>query len=319
MEPMWIYHHPDAFSHFTGPGHPERPERLAPLIETLEARARAGEWEIVAPGEASLGDLTLLHAEPYIGEVRRTAGGGLSHLHTADCPVSPGTWRAALLAAGAAVEAAAAVMEGKTACALSVLRPPGHHARRERAMGFCFFNGAALAAQALLARHGLKRVAVLDWDAHHGNGTQEFFYATDRVHYASLHGHPSVTWPGTGHARDRGTGVGEGYTLNVPMEPGVDDAEYQRRFVETVLPALEAASPEFLIVSCGFDAHRDDPLVPNLALGDATFRFLFRETAAWARRVCGGRMAAILEGGYDPAVVERLGTAQAEAMAEGIG
>ena len=314
---MIVYHHPDAFLHDTGLAHPERPGRLVPLVNALETGTRAGGWEMVAPAEASPDDLALLHDPAYIEEVRTASARGLAHLHTLDCPVSPGTWRAALLAAGAAIEGAAAVMAGEASSALSILRPPGHHARRNRAMGFCYFNGAALAAQALIARHGLERVAILDWDAHHGNGIQEAFYDTDRVLYASLHGHPATTWPGTGHARERGTGAGEGFTLNVPIEPGTDDAEYRRRFGAFVLPALEQYRPQFLVVSCGFDAHREDPLVPELALGDETFLFMFRETTALARRVCRGRMAVILEGGYNPAVVERLGLGLAEEIAKG--
>jgi len=314
---MLVYHHPDALLHDTGPGHPEGPGRLILLLGVLEEGARAGKWKLVEPVGASPEDLALLHDEAYAGEVRTAAARGRSHLHSPDCPVSPGTWRAALLAAGAAVQGAEAVAAGRAPCALSVLRPPGHHARRARAMGFCFFNGAALAPKALLDRRGLERVAILDWDAHHGNGTQEFFYGTDRVLYASLHGHPATTWPGTGHAREWGEGAGEGYTLNVPIEPGVDDGEYQRRFAEVVLPALEGYRPEFLIVSCGFDGHRLDPLVPDLALDDGTFHFLFRETLALAERVCGGRMAVILEGGYDAEVVGRLGATLAGAMAVG--
>jgi acetoin utilization deacetylase AcuC-like enzyme len=314
---MLVYHHPDAFLHDTGPAHPERPGRLAPLVEALEERARAGDWAMAEPAEALPEDLVLLHDRGYVEEVRAAAAWGLAHLHTLDCPVSPGTWRAALLAAGAAVQGAEAVASGKARSAFSILRPPGHHARRAWAMGFCYFNGAALAAQALRTRHGLERVAVLDWDAHHGNGTQEFFYDTARVLYASLHGHPATTWPGTGHARERGAGEGEGTTLNVPIEPGTDDQEYRRRFAEIVLPALEAYRPEFLVVSCGFDAHGEDPLVPELALNNETFHFMFQETVALARRACGGRMLAVLEGGYNPAVVERLGIALAEAMASG--
>jgi len=159
---MIVYHHPDAFLHDTGLAHPERPGRLIPLLRGLEEGARGGEWDLVEPAEASLEDLTLLHDAAYVEEVRTAAQRGLAHLHTLDCPVSPGTWRAARLAAGAAVEGAAAVMAGRVPCAFSILRPPGHHSRRGRAMGFCYFSGAALAARFLLDRHGLGRVAVLD-------------------------------------------------------------------------------------------------------------------------------------------------------------
>ena len=171
---MIVYHHPDAFLHDTGLAHPERPGRLVPLVRGLEDGAREGKWDLRQPGEASPEDLALLHDRGYIEEVRTAAGQGLAHLHTLDCPVSPGTWRAALLAAGAAVQGTEAVMAERTSCALSILRPPGHHARRGRAMGFCYFNNAALAAQALVVRHGLERVVVLTGTPTTGTASRSF-------------------------------------------------------------------------------------------------------------------------------------------------
>lgn len=174
-------------------------------------------------------------------------------------------------------------------------------------MGFCFFNNVSLAAQRLRSKWNLKKVAILDWDAHHGNGTQEFFYSTPEVLFVSLHGDPLLTWPGTGFAEERGEGEGLGFNLNLPVPGGVSDAEYMRVFMEKAMPAIEDYAPEFLLVSCGFDPHRDDPLVPNLALDDGTFTMMMDESRALAGRLCAGRLAVLFEGGYNPEVIRRLG------------
>jgi len=162
-------------------------------------------------------------------------------------------------------------------------------------MGFCFFNNIALAAQRLRSKWNLKRIAVLDWDAHHGNGTQEFFYPTSEVLFVSLHGDPLLTWPGSGFTHERGRGEGEGFTLNLPLPGGVSDAGYQHVFMEKALPALEAYAPEFLLVSCGFDPHREDPLVPNLSLADESFARMMDESSALAGRHCKDRLVVIFE------------------------
>jgi len=304
---MRIYLHCAMLEHDTGPGHPERPDRLRPLWRDLEAAALRGEIELAQAREAAPEEIALLHDPAYVEEVDHASRIGHGVLHTEDNPVSSGTFRAARLAAGAAIQAVDDVMEGKSKRAFGVVRPPGHHARKSRAMGFCFFNNIALAAQRLRTRWNLKKIAILDWDAHHGNGTQEFFYATSQVLFLSLHGDPGLTWPGTGYPEERGDGEGHGFTLNLPAPSGITDTAYQRLFMEKALPALEEYHPEFLLVSYGFDAHREDPLVPNLSLGDETFIRMMEESSALAHRCCAGRCVIILEGGYNPEVVRRLG------------
>ena len=304
---MRIYLHPAMLDHDTGPVHPERPERLRPLWRTLEEAARRGEVELVQAREAAPGEIASLHDPGYIEEVREASRIGRGVLHTEDNPVSTGTFRAALMAAGAALQAADDVMGGRANSAFCAVRPPGHHSRKARAMGFCFFNNIALAAQRLRTKWNLKKIAILDWDAHHGNGTQEFFYDTREVLFISLHGDPSLTWPGSGFAHERGLGEGEGFTLNLPLPGGISDEGYRHVFMEKALPALEVYAPEFLLISCGFDPHRDDPLVPNLALDDGTFTMMMDESRALAGRHCAGRLAVILEGGYNPDVICWLG------------
>lgn len=304
---MRIYLHSAMMDHDTGPAHPERPDRLRSLWRDLETAALLGEIELVQAREAEPEEIALLHDPGYVEEVDHASRIGHGLLHSEDNPVSPGTFRAARLAAGAAIQAADDVMEGRSKRAFGVVRPPGHHARRSRAMGFCFFNNVALAAQRLRTRWNLKKIAILDWDAHHGNGTQELFYTTPDVLFVSLHGDPKLTWPGTGFAHERGMGDGEGFTLNLPMPGGVTDAVYQRLFMEKVLPAIEDYHPEFLLVSCGFDPHKEDPLVPNLSLGDEPFIRMMEETSVLAQRCCAGRCIIVLEGGYNPEVIQRLG------------
>jgi acetoin utilization deacetylase AcuC-like enzyme len=304
---MRIYLHSAMLDHDPGPAHPENPGRLLPLWRDLEGAALRGDVELVQAREAAPEEIALLHDPAYIEEVENASRIGQGLLHSEDNPVSAGTFRAARLAAGAAIQAVDDLMEGTSKRAFCVVRPPGHHARQSRAMGFCFFNNAALAAQRLRSRWSLKRIAVLDWDAHHGNGTQELFYRTSEVFFLSLHGDPGLTWPGTGFSEERGREDGEGFTRNLPMPGGVTDADYLRLFMEKALPAVENYQPEFLLVSCGFDPHREDPLVPNLSLDDATFLRMMEETSALANRCCAGRCVILLEGGYNPEVIRRLG------------
>jgi len=315
-EEMRVYLHPAMLDHDTGPVHPERPARLRPLWRGLEEAAGRGEAELIEAREATPEEIASLHAPDYVEEVREASRIGHGLLHSQDNPVSTGTFRAACLAAGACLQAVDDVMEGRAKSAFCAVRPPGHHSRRSRAMGFCFFNNIALAAQRLRSKWNLKRIAILDWDAHHGNGTQEFFYDTPEVLFISLHGDPPITWPGSGFAHERGRGEGEGFTLNLPMPDGVSDDTYQRVFMEKALPVLEAYDPEFLLVSCGFDPHREDPLVPNLALADETFTRMMDEASALAGRHGAGRLAVIFEGGYDPDVIQRLGMEVVHRMGE---
>lgn len=293
----------ECFLHNSGLFHPERKERIIPLKEELEKQNFV---EFKKPFIISEEEIGLVHSSEYIKEFKE-ASKRHSYLHTTDCPLCKDTFMSAYLSASGAVTACNLIMEGEKKAVFSILRPPGHHARKNQAMGFCYFNNIAIAASYLLKKFELKKIAIIDWDAHHGNGTQEIFYETSNVFYTSIHGHPLITYPGTGFPEETGRGAGKGFTLNFPLFPEVNDEEYLRIFKDKLIPALDNYAPEFCLVSCGFDSHKDDPLVPNLKLSDETFEELFRETLEFAKNKFNGRVVFILEGGYNPEVVKRLG------------
>ncbi|NNG45673.1 MAG: histone deacetylase, partial [Deltaproteobacteria bacterium] len=208
------------------------------------------------------------------------------------------SYQIALLSAGGAIAGADAVTSGKADRAFCAVRPPGHHAARDEGMGFCLLNNAAITVRALQESHGISRVMVIDWDVHHGNGTQSIFWEDPSVFFFSIHENPAFLYPGTGRQWETGRGAGEGTTLNAPMPPGAGDDEYRLAFEQTLAPAAERFRPEFLVLSAGFDAHRDDPLA-DLELTEEGFRFLSRFAVDLANRYCGGRIVSILEGGYE--------------------
>lgn len=301
---MFVVFHEECFKHDTGFFHPEKKERIIPLKEELE---KLDYIEFVKPELLNEQILNLVHSSDYVDEFKDSIGKN-PYLHSTDCPLSKDTFKSAQLSASGAVLACDLIMKGKTNRGVfSILRPPGHHARPAQAMGFCYFNNVAVAGSYLLEKWKLEKIAIIDWDAHHGNGTQEIFYQTPNVFYTSMHGHPIITYPGTGFSDEIGSGKGKGFTLNFPLFPEVDDEEYLRIFKEKLIPALEEYKPEFCLVSCGFDAHKEDPLVPNLRLSDETFENLFEETIKFAKENFNSRVVFILEGGYNPEVVKRLG------------
>ncbi|MEZ6017911.1 MAG: histone deacetylase [Planctomycetota bacterium] len=289
-----------AAAHDTGPGHPERPARIDALLARLERSGIAGE---LARLEAPLADhtaLTRVHPAGYVARVAAAIEGGAPYVDSPDSAVSRGSFDAALAAAGGALAAADRIMAGAWDAAFCALRPPGHHAEEATSMGFCLFNNAALVARHLQAVHGLGRVAIVDWDVHHGNGTQHLFERDPSVFYASLHESPH--YPGTGARGERGLGDGEGATLNLPQPGRSGDAAWLAAFEGTLLPALEAFAPEFVIVSAGFDAHALDPLSSTRlsAQAFATFTSGLREVlgrAGWDGPGH-GRLLSLLEGGY---------------------
>jgi acetoin utilization deacetylase AcuC-like enzyme len=228
--------------------------------------------------------------------VAEHAGSGGLFQEDADTVGSPATYDAALHAAGAVLNAVDAVMEGRAANAFCAVRPPGHHAERDRAMGFCFFNNVAIAARHLRDRHRLRRIAILDWDVHHGNGTQNAFYADPGVFYFSVHQFPH--YPGTGRRSERGIAGGAGFTLNVPLRAGSGDEDYRRVFSGELRPAMDNFRPDFILISAGFDAHRDDPL-SEMLLTEAGFRDLTDAVLDMAARYAEDRIVSVLEGGYN--------------------
>jgi acetoin utilization deacetylase AcuC-like enzyme len=288
--------HPDFVKHMTGPEHPERPERVLSIHERLRQGGVLAETALLEPVPVEHQWLARIHDPAYIRHAEEMCRAGRPCLDEGDTAISPGSWLAALLAAGGALQAVDQVMSGQWANAFVSCRPPGHHAERNTAMGFCLFNNVAVAAAYLRHRHGLQRVAIVDWDVHHGNGTQHSFEDDPSVYYISLHQWPH--YPGTGRASERGHGDGVGTTLNCPMNPGDGDDAYLRTFDEQVLPELQRFKPEIILVSAGFDAHRNDPLSATEVSVDG-FRRMSRALLDMAASTCGGRLVALLEGGYD--------------------
>ncbi|MCB9752043.1 MAG: histone deacetylase [Myxococcales bacterium] len=281
-------------AHVQGPGHPERPERLDAVSEHLRDAALPGtRW--AAPARAALVDeaLARVHAPGYL-EAVRAARGRQVHFDV-DVALSPGSVDAARLAVDAALSAVEEVVSGTARNALALVRPPGHHAERARAMGFCVYNNVAVAAAHARAALGCERVLVVDWDVHHGNGTQHLFEERRDVLVFNTHQWPH--YPGTGAAEERGRGAGEGYTVNVPLAPGAGDGEYVAVFDE-LLPAIaERFAPDLVLVSAGFDAHAEDPL-GDMEVTDEGFAALCDRVRALAERHAGGRLVLLLEGGY---------------------
>ncbi len=304
--------HAAFLDHDPGRGHPERPARLRAIQERLVLSGLRDELAGVEPRAASEEEIARIHPAAHVTRVREVCHGPEGMLDW-DTLVSEGSWDAARRAAGAGLEAVDRVVAGEWRNAFCALRPPGHHAERARAMGFCLFNNAAVAAAALREVHGLERVAILDWDVHHGNGTQHLFEKDPTVLYASLHQWPH--YPGTGAADERGVDEGEGFTTNCPLAAGSGDAEWLRALEGEVLPALEAFRPQFLLLSAGFDAHRLDPL-SETAVTVEGFATMTRRVVELADACCAGRVVSLLEGGYDPSALARSVQAHVEVLVE---
>jgi acetoin utilization deacetylase AcuC-like enzyme len=278
--------------HQTPPGHPERPER-AGVMNAVAARYRAGGGEVVAPREATHEQLARVHDAPYLQRLSETIGQAVAL--DPDTYTSPESHEIALLASGAAVDAVERVMGASHTPAFAMVRPPGHHAERGRAMGFCLFNNVAVAA-AHARTLDANRVAIVDFDVHHGNGTQHIFERDPSILYISTHQYPY--YPGTGAVDEVGIGDGAGFTVNVPLESGSVDSDYRVAFDEIILPVLCQFHPDLLLVSAGFDAHERDPLA-TMRLTSEAFGAMTMGLRRVAEEVCRGRMALVTEGGYD--------------------
>jgi len=274
---------------------------------------RSGKCAYIQPRPAKREDLTLVHENDYVELIKKTCAAGGGVIDLGDTVVSPRSYEVAILAAGALIDAVTCVADRKARNAFAVVRPPGHHAGVYYALGFCLFNNVAIGASHLLNRLDFDRVLIVDIDAHHGNGTQEIFYSTDRVLYVSLHEDPRG-FPGTGFIDEIGEGKGLGYTVNVPLPFRTDNAVYQRALDEIVIPIASQYRPEFMLISAGFDGHYTDP-VGDLALSTKSYEETFAKLVALANELCEGRLVATLEGGYSLNILGKLVTSAIARMA----
>jgi acetoin utilization deacetylase AcuC-like enzyme len=297
-----IVHHPVFEKHDTGPGHPEKPERYATVMKSLRADTEL--WPAVVEIEAEQARRTEIqscHTPQHFKHVERVVNEGTGYLDS-DTTVSVYSLEAALRGAGAACRAVDALIEGEATTAFVPVRPPGHHATPDRAMGFCLFNNVGVAARYGQSRHKeIERVAIIDWDVHHGNGTQGIFYDDPSVFYFSMHQYP--WYPGTGTRSETGHGRGRDYTLNLPLRAMTPTGEQRRAFDSAISEIASKFTPDLIIISAGFDAHRGDPL-GQLLLDDEDFVQMTRVLKQWAAEACGGRIVSCMEGGYN---LETLG------------
>ena len=277
------------------PGHPEGRARLDSVLEALAEQGLLARMDHVPARPVEAGLLEAVHEARYIAQVRRLAEAGGGFLD-ADTYVAGRSYEAALLAAGGAAELVRAVAAGRAHNAIALVRPPGHHALAGRGMGFCLFNNIAVAARCALDELGMARVLIVDWDVHHGNGTQAAFYDSPQVLFFSTHEYPF--YPGTGDWGENGSGAGRGYTVNVPLPPGAGDNGFRRICDELLLPLARRYRPELILVSAGYDAHWNDPLA-GLHLSLAGYWQMARTVVAMAGELCGGRLVVVLEGGYN--------------------
>ena len=314
--PTALISHPDLLLHDTGSFHPERPERITSVLSHLgvsgdESSNESGDESpgtnrtglvCLSPSVADEARIKAVHDASYVDAVAAWCAEGYRILPTGDTTLSSASETVARMAAGAAIRAVDAVLSREADRAFCAIRPPGHHAESDRGMGFCIYNNAAVAARYAQSRFGVERVVILDWDVHHGNGTQEIFEDDPSVYYISVHQSP--LYPFTGAMLEKGRGEGTGYTMNVPVAAGSGDAVFVDVLRGQVIPAMKSYQPDLLILSAGFDAHLDDPLSGTLVT-DAGFQTMSRILMDFVDDACGGRLVSLLEGGYDLEVLGR--------------
>lgn len=291
-----LVYHPAYLEHDMGMGHPESPNRLRAIMQELEQSGTMAQLTRIEPRMAEDEWITRVHTAAYLASLKQHAPTSGRVPLDPDTSMSPGSLTAAYLAAGGALAAVDAMMTKEVDHVFCAVRPPGHHAEASHAMGFCLLNNVAIAARYAQKKHGLSRVLIVDWDVHHGNGTQHSFEDDLSVLFFSTHQYPH--YPGTGRESERGRGAGESYTINVPMEAGEGDDEYRAIFHQVLVPAADEFKPELVIISAGFDAHKDDPLA-GMGLTESGYAELTGIVAGIANRHAQGRILSSLEGGYN--------------------
>lgn len=293
MSATFVFRDERCINHVTPPGHPECAQRLVSIYAMLDEQLDGADYEFCSPREATREELALNHDLSYIDTIEATAGKQVRL--DPDTSTSAGSWTAAKLAAGAVLDGCDILMSGRAANAMVLVRPPGHHAEHDRAMGFCLFNNVAVGARYLLNHHGLERIMIFDWDIHHGNGTQNAFYAMPEVLYVSTHAYPY--YPGTGDLHETGSRAGTGYTVNIPLAGGQGDAEYVRIIDHVVAPLARAYKPQLIIVSAGYDIYEHDPL-GTMQVTPQGFGVMTARLKKLSLELCQGRLLLALEGGY---------------------
>lgn len=311
MKPLALATHAACLEHDAGPGHPERPERLEAVLQALRAPDLGVDLDWIQARLATDAELRLAHRDRLIREVEQACERGRARLDAGDTYVCSESMEAARRAAGAVLDACGRVLRGDHPAAFVAVRPPGHHAEESSALGFCLFNNVAIGAR-WLREQGVERVAIVDFDVHHGNGTQHLFESDANVFYASLHQFPH--YPGTGARGERGIGEGLGTTLNCPLSAGTGDREWLAAMESDVLRELERFDPRFVLISAGFDAHVDDPL-SQTRLSTQAFGEMTAMLCDLARRHAQGRVVSVLEGGYDTRALAASAAAHVKALA----
>lgn len=297
--------------HDTGPGHPEAVARYSAVTKALTDSGLVAKTTSIKPREATEDEIAVCHTRKYIEIAKDDVESGASDLSTGDTSICPRSWDVAISAVGGVLNAVDAVVTGKVNNAFCAVRPPGHHACVSRGMGFCLFNNIAIGARHAQQKHGLDRVAIIDWDVHHGNGTQDIFYSDGSVFFFSTHQSP--WYPFTGHADETGSGKGEGTTMNCPFPAGSGMKEIGGAFRERLLPAVKSFRPDLIMISAGFDSRIGDPL-GKFTLTDANFAELTQLLMQFATDHCQGRVVSVLEGGYNLSGLASAVTAHVGAM-----
>ena len=289
-------------THNTGVGHPERADRVRRMMQTLHDRGLLSRCEMIKPwpeSDSLMNAIIMVHDESYLQRLEQACRDGLPYIDVPDSAICPESYNAALVSAAASLAAVESVVVGQAKNSMCLMRPPGHHCERSSSMGFCLLNNISIAAEWLLVQRHAGRVAIIDFDVHHGNGTQHIFEDRDDVLYCSVHQHPMTLYPGTGYEKEKGAAgtPGVGFTLNVPLMPGAGDDLFLHALDNKILPAVRSYNPDYILISAGFDAHYEDPLA-QCEMTTEGYEILTRHIMEEAEEICEGRVISMLEGGY---------------------